>query len=93
VIIQRIPLGVLAIDDSILSLERSTKGEMIACLPKAVLPRESAVEGTNGRDDIDWVGVVLGSFEKKFGNRLLLFEGYLCELSFAMSIRDRDNKH
>ena len=38
-------------------------------------PRETSVEGTNGRDDVDWVGVVLrglrnnlatGSFRKNF---------------------------
>jgi hypothetical protein len=120
VIIQRIPLVVVAIDDSTLSLERSTNGDRIACSPKAVLPRESTVEETNGRDDVDWVGVVLLDLDNNFGNRLLLFEGYpwlcsegageigrlemlnllenldcleLCELSFAMSIRARDNKH
>ena len=109
----------VAIDDSTSSLERSTNGEMIACSPRAVSPRESTVEETNGRDDVDWVGVVLGDLENNFGNRLQLFEGYpwlrperagemgrlkvlsiledldcleLCELSFAMSIRTRDNK-
>jgi hypothetical protein len=68
VIIRRIPLGVVAIDDSTLSLERSTNGEMIACSPKAVSPCESTVEETNGRDDVDWVGVVLRDFRNNFGN-------------------------
>ena len=114
-----IPLGVVAVDDSTLSLERSTNVEVIVCSPKAVSPRESTVEETNGRDNVDWVGVVLGDLENNFGNRLQLFEEYpwlcsegagemgrlemvnlvedldcfeLCELSFAMSIRARDDK-
>ena len=118
-IIRRIPLEVAAIDDSTLSLERNRNGEMIAYSPKAVSPREPTVPETNGIDDVDWVGVVLGDLENNFGNRLQLFEGYpwlcpegademgrlkmlslledldcleLCELSFAMSIRTRDNK-
>ena len=89
------------------------------CSPHAVSPRESTVEGTNGRDGADWVGVVLRDLENNFGHRLLLFEEYpwfcsegvgdmgrlemlnlledldcleFCELSFAMSIRARDNK-
>ena len=62
----------VAIDDSTLSLERSTNGEMIACSPKAVSPR---VEETNGRDDVDWVDVALGDLENIFGHRLL-FEKY-----------------
>ena len=93
---------------------------MIACSPKAVWPRESTVEETNERDDVDWVGVVLGDLKNNFGNfRLQLFGEYpwfcsegvgemggvktlnlledldcleLCELSFAMSNRTRDNK-
>ena len=32
---------------------------MIACSPKAASPRESTVEETDGRDDVDWMGVVL----------------------------------
>ena len=49
---------------------------MIAGSPEAVSPRESTVEETNGRDDVDWVGVVLGDLEDDLGNRLQLFEGY-----------------
>ena len=114
--IRCIPLAVIAIDDSTLGLERSTNGEMIAYSPKAVSSRESTVEETNGRDDVDWLGVVLGDLENNLGHRLRLFEGLcsegagemcrlemlnlledldcleLCELSFAMSIRGRDNK-
>ena len=119
--IRRRPLRVVAIDDSTLSLERSTNGEMLACSPKAVSPRESTIEETNARDDIDWVGVVLRNLENNFGQRLQLFEESawlcsarvgemgrlemsllnlledleclkLCELSFAMSMRARDNK-
>ena len=104
-------------DDSTLSLKRSMNGEIIACSPEAVSLRESAVEEAKGRDDVDWVGVVLGESENNFGHRL--FEEYLwlcsegasemgrlemlnplkdldclerCELSFAMSMRTRDNK-
>ena len=66
----------VAIDDSTLNLERSTNGEMIACSPEAVSPRESTIEEANGRHDVDWVGVVLGYLEDDFGNRLQLFEGY-----------------
>ena len=54
------PLGVVAMDDSTLSLARSTNGEIIACSPKTVSPRESTVEETNGRDNVKWVGVVSG---------------------------------
>jgi len=93
----------------------------VACSPNAVSPRESNVEETNGRDDVDWVRVVLRDLEDNFGNKLevQLFEEFpwlsskgageigrlkllnqledlecleLCELSFAMSIRARDNK-
>ena len=118
-IIRHTPLEVVAIDDSALSLDRGTNREMIACSPKAVSPQESTVEVTNRREDVDWVGVVLGDLENNFGHRLQLFEEYpwlcsegagemgrlemlnlledldcfeLCELSFAMSIRARDNK-
>ena len=73
-ILRYIPLEVVAIDDSTLSLERSTNGEMKACSPKAVSPGESAVGETNGRDDVDRVGVVLGDLENNFGHRLLLSE-------------------
>ena len=66
----------VVIDDSTLSLERSTNGEKIACSPKAVSLRKYTVEETNGRDDVDWVGVVLGDLEDDLGNRLQLFEGY-----------------
>ena len=75
-IIRRIPLAVVAIDDSTLDLERSTNGEMIACSPKAVSSRESTVEETDGRDDIDWVDVVLGDLENNLDHRLRLFEEY-----------------
>ena len=68
------PLGVVALDDSTSSLERSTNGEMIVCSPKAVSPQESTVEEKDGRDDVDWVGVVLRDLENNFGNRQL-FEG------------------
>ena len=34
-------------------------------------PRETSVEGTNGRDDVDWVGVVLRGLRNNFGNRQL----------------------
>ena len=47
------PLEVVAIDDSKLSLERSTNGEMIVCSPKADSPRESTAEETDGREDVD----------------------------------------
>ena len=52
---------------------------MIACSPKAVSPREYTVEETDGRDDDDWVSVVLWNLENNFGNRQL-FEGspWLC---------------
>jgi hypothetical protein len=59
-----------------LSLERNTNRETISCSPKAVSPRESTVEETNGRDDVDWVGVVLRDLENNFGNRLQLFEEF-----------------
>ena len=50
---------------------------MIACSPKAVSPRESTVAETNERDDVDWLGVVLGDLENIFGNfRLELFGEY-----------------
>ena len=50
---------------------------MIACSPRAVLPRESTVEEANERDDVDWLGVVLGDLANIFGNfRLELFEEY-----------------
>jgi hypothetical protein len=68
---------VVAIDDSIFSLERNTNRGMIAYSPKAVLPRESTVEEDNERDDVDWLGVVLGDLENNFGNfRLELFGEY-----------------
>ena len=61
---------------------------MIACSPKAVSPREYTVEETDGRDDDDWVSVVLWNSENNFGNRQL-FEGspWLCfegAVSFGM---------
>ena len=76
-IIGLIPLAVVAIDDSTLSLERSTNGEMIACSPKAVSSRESTVEETNGRDDVDWVGVVLQRLENNFLLRELFPSAYV----------------
>ena len=107
-------------DDSTLSLKRSMpNGEIIACSPEAVSLRESTVEEAKGRDDVDWVGVVLGELENNFGHRLQLFGEYpwlcsegasemgrlemlnllgdldcleRCELSFAISMRTRDNK-
>jgi len=50
----------------------------VACSPKAVSPRESDVEETNGTDDVDWVRVVLRDLEDNFGNRLdvQLFEEF-----------------
>ena len=36
---------------------------MGACSPKAVSPRESTIEQTNGRGDVECVGVVLRSLE------------------------------
>ena len=47
---------------------------MIVCSPKAVSPREYTVEETDGRDDDDWVSVVLWDLENHFGKRQL-FEG------------------
>ena len=44
---------------------------MIVCLPKAVSPGETTVEEKEGRDDDDWVGVVLWNLENNFGNRQL----------------------
>ena len=41
------------------SLERSMNGEMMACSPKEVSPGESTIEETNGRDDVDGMGVDL----------------------------------
>ena len=73
-IIRRIPFGVLAIDDSALSLHRRTNREMIACSPKAVSQRESTVEVTNGRDDVVWEGVVLEDLENDFSHVLKLVE-------------------
>ena len=89
VIIRRIPLGVVAIDDSTLSLERSTKEEMVACSPKAVSPRESTDEETNRRDDVDQVGVVLGDLENNLGHRLQLFEEcpWLCSEGAGEMVR------
>ena len=75
-IIRRIPLEVAAIDDSTLSLERSRNGEMIAYSPKAVSPREPTVPKTNGIDDVDWVGVVLGDLENNFRHGFQLFEEF-----------------
>ena len=49
---------------------------MIACSPEPVSPRESTVEESNGRNDVDGVGVVLGDLEDNFGNRLQLFEEF-----------------
>ena len=72
VIIRRIPFGVLAMDDSALSLQRRTNREMIACSPKAVSQRESTVEVTNGRDEVDWEGVVLGDLRNDFSHVLKL---------------------
>ena len=97
VITRHIPLEVVASDDSILSLERSTNGEMIACSPKTVSPRESNIEDTNGRDDVDWVGFVLRDLENNGRLKMLnLVEDLDClelwELSFAMSIRARYSK-
>ena len=93
-IIRLIPLAVVAIDDSTLSLERSTNGEMIACSPKAVSSREST---TNGRDDIDWVDVVLGDLKNNLGHRLRLFEGLrsegageMCRLKMLNLLDDLD---
>ena len=74
VIIRRIPLGVVAIDDSTISLERSTNEEMIARPPDAVSPRESTVEETNGRDDVDWLSNVRQDLESDF-NR---FQHWFC---------------
>ena len=51
-------------------------GEIIACSPEAVSLRESTVEEAKGRDDVDWVGVVLGELENNFGHRLQLFGEY-----------------
>ena len=90
---------------------------MIAYSPKAVSPRESTVPQTNGIDNVDWVGVVLGDLENNFRHGFQLFEEFswlcsegageigrlgmlnqdfdclaFCELSFAISIRARDNK-
>ena len=48
----------------------------LGCSSQAVSPRESTVEDTNGRDDPDWVDVVLQDLENNFGHRLLLFEEY-----------------
>jgi len=50
----------------------------LACSPKAISPRESNVEETNGRDDVDWVGVVLRDLEDNISNRLevQLFEEF-----------------
>ena len=70
-IIRCMPLGVIPIGDSTSSLERSTNGEMIVCSPKAVSPRESTVEETDGRDNVDRVGVVLRDLENDFGKRQL----------------------
>ena len=98
VITRHIPLEVVALDDSTLSLERSTNGEMIACLPETVSPRESTVEETNGRDDVDWVGFVLWDLENNGRPKMLnLLEDLDClglwELSFAIFlIRPTDNK-
>ena len=64
----------VAIDGSALSFKRSTNGKMITCSPKAVSPQESTVEVTNGRDDVDWVGVVLGDLENDFSHVPKLFE-------------------
>ena len=64
----------VATDDSALSLNRSTNGQMMACSPKAVSPQESTVEVTNGRDDVDWAGVVLGDLENDFSHVPKLFE-------------------
>ena len=63
-------------DDSTLSLKRSMNGEIIACSPEAVSLRESTVEEAKGRDDVDWVGVVLGELENNLGHRLQLFGEY-----------------
>jgi hypothetical protein len=48
---------------------------MIACSPKAVSLRESTVEESNARDDVDWVGVVLGDLENNFRHGL---QPWLC---------------
>ena len=84
-------------DGSTLNLERSTNGEMIACSPDAVSPRGSTAEETNGRDDVDWAGVVLRDLENNGHLRgLKLLKDLdcleLCEIWFAMSITARDNK-
>ena len=49
---------------------------MIAYSPKAVSPRESTVPETNGIDDVDWVGVVLGDLENNFRHGFQLFEEF-----------------
>ena len=52
---------------------------MIVCSPKAVSPREYTVEEKDGRDNDDWVGVVLRDLENHFGERQLFKESpWLC---------------
>ena len=86
----------VAIYDSTLSLERSTNREMIACSREAVSPRESTVEESNGRDDVDWVGVLRDWENNGRPKMLSLLEDLDCwelgGLSFAMSIRAREKK-
>jgi hypothetical protein len=67
---------------------------MIACSPKVVSPRESSVEETNGRGDVDWV---LRDLENNFGNKLRFFEEFpwLCsegagEMSRSKMLEDFD---
>ena len=69
---------------------------MIACSREAVSPWESTVEETNGRDDVDWVGVLRDLENNGRPKMLNLLEDLDCwelgELSFAMSIRAREKK-
>ena len=62
---------------------------MIACSPKAVSPLEYAVEETDGRDDVDWVGVVLRGLENNFGHRQLFnnFLGSVLKALFLLGVR------
>ena len=64
---------------------------MIACSPKATSPRESTVEETDGRDDVDLLGVVLRDLENNGRPKMLNLLMDL-KLSFAMSIRAIYNK-
>ena len=82
--IRRLPLGVVATDDSTLSLERSPNGEMVACSPEAVSPQESTGVETNGGDDVDSVGMVGEKSTDKISHNTLTSCDHLLSMFYLL---------